>query len=211
MIESVGLRILLVALSGWVNRHQLEVIAYLRAENRVLKEHVGGRRLRLTDLQRRRLAATGHRLGRRALTEVATLVTPDTILRWRGSSSRGNGRPYDDASADRACSGEIGQLTVRMARENPTWGYRRIQGALKNLGHGVARSTIATILRAQGMAPVPRRSLELLMRGVTGAIGIAGGAKATPELSVRNDSYRTLARAKMLHEQHPVTSLLPRK
>ena len=52
---------------------------------------------------------------------------------------------------------EIRQLTVRMARENPTWGYRRIQGALKNLGHRVARSTIATILRDNGLGPVPER------------------------------------------------------
>src|SRR5713101_7936323 len=82
MIDAVRLRILLVALAGWVNRHQLEVIAYLREENRVLKEHVGGQRLKLTDIQRRRLAATGHRLGRRVLADAATLVTPDTILRW---------------------------------------------------------------------------------------------------------------------------------
>ena len=82
MLDTVRWRILLVALAGWVNRHQLEVIEYLREENRVLKEHLGGRCPRLTDPQRRRLAATGHRLGRRALTEVATLVTPDTILRW---------------------------------------------------------------------------------------------------------------------------------
>jgi putative transposase len=55
---------------------------------------------------------------------------------------------------------EIRQLTVRMARENPTWGYRRIQGALKNLGHQVARSTVATILRAHSISPVPERSLS---------------------------------------------------
>jgi len=78
MIDTIRLRILLVALSGWVNRHQHDVIDYLRQENRVLKEHLRGRRLRLTDAQRRRLAATGHRLGRRTLTDVATLVTPDT-------------------------------------------------------------------------------------------------------------------------------------
>jgi hypothetical protein len=82
MFETVRLQILLVALAGWVNRHQLEVIAYLREENRILKEHLGGRRLRFTDAQRRRLALNGQRLGRRVLDHVATLVTPDTILRW---------------------------------------------------------------------------------------------------------------------------------
>jgi hypothetical protein len=63
MFDAVLLRILLVTLAGWVNRNQLEVIEYLREENRVLKEHLGGRRLRLTDVQRRRLAMNGHRLG----------------------------------------------------------------------------------------------------------------------------------------------------
>src|SRR5580765_5048157 len=101
MIDAVRLRIVLVALAGWVNRHQLEVIEYLREENRVLKEHLDGRRLRLTDVQRRRLAVHGHRLGRNVLREVATLVTPDTILRWHRqliarkwtAERRGVGRP----------------------------------------------------------------------------------------------------------------------
>jgi putative transposase len=160
MVDAVRLRILLVALAGWVNRHQLEVITYLREENRVLKEHVGGRRLRLTDIQRRRLAATGHRLGRGVLADVATLVTPDTILRWHRQliarkwtvERRRVGRP--------GVLREIRHLSVRMARENPTWGYRRIQGALKNLGHRVARSTIATILRTHGIGPVPERPMS---------------------------------------------------
>src|SRR5216684_4319341 len=157
MIDAVRLRILLVALAGWVNRHQLEVIAYLREENRVLKEHLDGRPLRLTDAQRRRLAVNGHRLGRQALRDVATLVTPDTILRWhrqliaRKWTARRHrvGRP--------GVLHEIRQLTVRMARENPMWGYRRIQGALQNLGHHVARSTIAMMLRTAGVGPVPER------------------------------------------------------
>ena len=160
MVDAVPLRILFVALAGWVNRHQLEVIAYLREENRVLKEHLGARRLRLTDAQRRRLAMNGHRLGRQVLREVATLVTPDTILRWHRqliarkwtAARRRVGRP--------GVLREIRQLSVRMARENPTWGYRRIQGALKNLGHRVARSTIATILRTHGMGPVPERPMS---------------------------------------------------
>jgi hypothetical protein len=73
MFDAVPLRILIVTLAGWVNRHQLEVIQYLREENRIFKEHVGGRRLRLTDVQRRRLAVNGHRLGRHGLSAVATL------------------------------------------------------------------------------------------------------------------------------------------
>ena len=157
MVDAVRLRILLVALAGWVNRHQLEVIAYLREENRVLHEQLDGRRVRLTDAQRRRLATNGHRLGRQVLREVATLVTPDTILRWHRQLIA---RKWTTARPRVGRPGvlhEIRQLTLRMARENPTWGYRRIQGALKNLGHRVARSTIATMLRTAGMGPVPER------------------------------------------------------
>ena len=74
-------QLLLLTVSGWVHRHQQDVIAYLVEENRVLKEQVHGRKLRLTDDQRRRLAAKAKRLGRRALEAVATLVTPDTLMR----------------------------------------------------------------------------------------------------------------------------------
>src|SRR6516162_9913519 len=76
------LQMLLVTLAGWVNRHQQRVIEYLVEENRVLKEQVMAGRLRLTDDQRRRLAAKGHRRGRRVLRQVATIVTPDTIPWW---------------------------------------------------------------------------------------------------------------------------------
>jgi hypothetical protein len=76
------LRALLLTLSGLVNRHQAEVIAYLVEENRVLKEQIKGRALRLTDDQRRRLAAKAKVLGRKALDQVATIVTPDTLMRW---------------------------------------------------------------------------------------------------------------------------------
>jgi len=75
------LQLLLATFAGWVNRHQAQAIDYLVEENRVLKEQLGGKRLRLTDDQRRRLAAKGKILGRRLLFQVATIVTPDTILR----------------------------------------------------------------------------------------------------------------------------------
>jgi hypothetical protein len=76
------LQFLLVALAGWVNQHQRDVIDYLREENRVLREQLGPRRLRFTDAQRRRLAAKAKALGRRILMEIATIVTPDTLLAW---------------------------------------------------------------------------------------------------------------------------------
>jgi putative transposase len=151
------LQVLLVTLAGWVNRHQQQVIEYLVEENRVLREQAKGRRLRLTDDQRRRLAAKGQRLGRRVLAQVATLVTPDTILRWHRQliarkwtfEPKRLGRP--------GIMQEISSLILRMATENPAWGYSRIQGALKNLDRRVARSTIAKVLKDNGIQPAPGR------------------------------------------------------
>src|SRR5882762_9099838 len=72
----------LLLFSGWINRQQQAVIAYLREENRVLRAAYGPQRVRLTNDQRRRLAVKGKALGRRRLAGVAGIVTPDTILRW---------------------------------------------------------------------------------------------------------------------------------
>jgi putative transposase len=73
---------LVATLCGWLRHEHDNIIAFLREENRVLKARLEGRRLRLDDSERRRLAELGHRLGRRVLGQVATIVTPDTILRW---------------------------------------------------------------------------------------------------------------------------------
>jgi putative transposase len=75
-------QLLIAALGGWLHREQADVIAFLREEYRVLKARLAGQRLRFDHGERRRLAALGHRLGRRVLAQVATLVTPETILRW---------------------------------------------------------------------------------------------------------------------------------
>ena len=131
---------MLIAVAGWMNQPQQHAIEYLREENRVLREQLGGRRLRLNDDQRRRLAAKAKRLGRRLLAEIATIVTPETLLAWHrkliarkydGSGQRGAGRPRTN--------GKIETLVVRMAEENRDWGYRRILGALSNLGYQLAR------------------------------------------------------------------------
>jgi hypothetical protein len=147
------------ALCGWIKREPHEVVAYLQEENRVLRAHLRGRRLRLSDQERRRLAVLGHQLGRATLTHVATIATADTILRWhreltvrRCVHAQGqSGRPRVQA--------RVRILIVRMVTENPTWGYTRIQGALKNVGHSVGRSSIARILREQGIPPSGQRPM----------------------------------------------------
>lgn len=148
-----------ITISGWMNQHQQRVVDYLLEENRVLREQMGGRRMRFNDDQRRRLAVKAKTLGRKLLARVATIVTPETLLTWHrkliaekydGSACRRPGRPRTVA--------EVEALVVRMAEENRNWGYRRIQGALANLGHLLAHNTIAGILKLHGIDPAPERS-----------------------------------------------------
>ena len=149
--------LLVIALAGWLNRQQQAVIDYLIEENRVLKEQLEGKRLRFTDEQRIRLAVKAKVLGRRALDELETLVTPDTLLAWHRTliaqkwtyARKGPGRPR--------VAQEITELVLRMARENTSWGYDRIQGALANLGHVIAPNTVKTILKRHGIEPAPER------------------------------------------------------
>jgi putative transposase len=166
------LRALLAALVGWLERQQQEALAYLIEENRILRGQLRGRRLRLSDDDRRRLAVRGHRLGRRGLRQVATIVTPDTILRWHRQLIARKWTYAKGRSGRPGVLAEIRRLVVRMAEENPTWGYTRIRGALKNVGHRVGRSTIARILKAQGIPPVPERptSWQTFLRAHWGAI-----------------------------------------
>ena len=152
------LQFIILLVAGWVNRHQQDVIEYLKEENRVLRQQLGERRLVLTDDQRRRLAVKGKALGTDLLKEFAGIVTPDTILRWYrrlvarkydGSLRRGPGRPRTVP--------EIADLVVRIATENPRFGYTRIRDALSNLGHEVGRNTIKRILAEHGIEPAPER------------------------------------------------------
>ena len=115
-------RFVLLAVAGWMNQQQLELIEYLREENRVLREQLGGRRVRFNDDQRRRLATKAKGLGRKILAEMGTLVTPETLLAWHrkliaqkydGSARRSPGRPR--------IASEIEVLVVRLAEENRDW------------------------------------------------------------------------------------------
>src|SRR2546425_6044642 len=119
VLDATSLRWLVV---GWLDQRQQQAVAYLIEENRILRGHVRGR-LRLTDEERRRLARHGHRLGRRRLGEIATIVTHDTILRWHRQLIA---RKWTCARrrGGRSCVlVEIRRLAPRMAEENPKWGY----------------------------------------------------------------------------------------
>ena len=145
-------------ISGSVDEELLLRNEYLVAENRVLRNQLQGR-LRLTDGERRSLAEIGKRLGKQALDEVASIVNPDTVLGWHrrlvakkfdGSKNRQYpGRPRVDA--------DIEELVVRLAKENKSWGYDRIAGALANLGHEVADQTVGNILKRHGIPFAPER------------------------------------------------------
>ena len=137
--------LLVISLAGWLNRQQQSIIDYLIEENRVLKEQLGDRRLRFTDRQRRRLAVKAKAVGREDLYQLDTLVTPDTLLAWHRKliaqkwtyPRRRPGRP--------SINQELTELVVRIARENQSWGYDRIQGALSNLGYKISASSVGNI------------------------------------------------------------------
>jgi transposase InsO family protein len=150
---------LVVSIAGWINQHQHHIIEYLVEENRFLRTQLGKRRMRFNDDQRRRLATNAKKIGRKVLEQIATIVTPDTLLAWHrkliakkydGSAHRTVGRS--------TTTKDITTIVLRMAQENRGWGYLRIQGALANLGHRLARNTIANILKRHGIEPAPERS-----------------------------------------------------
>ncbi|MGB5584036.1 MAG: helix-turn-helix domain-containing protein [Gammaproteobacteria bacterium] len=131
---------------------------YLAAKNRILKAQLKTP-LRLTDAERMTLAEIAHRLGRKALEDVANVVKPDTLLGWYrrliarkfdGSKSRRYpGRPRIDD--------EIEQWVVCMAKENSDWGYDRIVGAMANLGYRLSDQTVGNILQRHAIPPAPER------------------------------------------------------
>ena len=166
-----------VVFAGWLNRHQQRVLDYLREENRILKRQLGRRKLRLTDDDRVRLAVRGIALGRSLLDEFASIVTPETILRWHRQLVAKKWT-FPSRHPDRKLLMQrIAELAARFARENSSWGYDRIQGALENLGHVVAPNTIKRILKRWGIDPAPERAKRTSWRQFlrTHAASIAAG------------------------------------
>jgi putative transposase len=161
--------------AGWVHRHQLIVIEFLQAENRLLKERLPGRRIRFTDAERALLARKAKPVGRRAVLELDTIVSPDTLLRWHRrlvaqkwnfAERRGVGRP--------GIMGHISELIVRMAHENRGWGYTRIQGALANLDHRVGRDDCQRVEAQRYGAITGAQPNDVLVHLSQGALEGAG-------------------------------------
>ena len=149
---------ILAYITGTVDQELLLRNEYLATENRILKAQLKGRLL-LTEAERATLGEIGHRLGRKALADVANAAKPDTILGWY---RRLVARKFDGSKQRRSpgrprVERELEELVVRMARENRDWGYDRIVGALSNLGHQLSDETVGNILRRRGIAPAPQR------------------------------------------------------
>jgi transposase len=131
---------------------------YLVAENRILRNQIDGR-VPLTDSKRRELAEIDAKLGKPALAEIATIAQPDTILAWH--------RKFTDQKVDLSkpprsvgrprVAPEIEEWVIRMACENRSWGYDRIQGSLKHLGYSISDQIVGNILKRHGIPPAPER------------------------------------------------------
>src|SRR5215813_2940823 len=151
-------KILLAYITGSVDQELLLRNEYLVTENRLLRTQIKGR-IRLSDGERKTLAEIGKKLGKQTLKEVASIVSPDTILAWHrklvaqkcdGSQQRkAPGRPTIDP--------ELEALVVRLAQENRSWGYDRIVGALANLGYTISDQSVGNILKRHGIPPAPER------------------------------------------------------
>src|SRR5262249_5061876 len=149
---------LLAYVTGTINQELLLRNEYLAAENRILRGQIKGRLL-LSDGEKVTLAEIAHRLGRMALEDVAATAKPNTILGWYRKliANKFNGSRFRKRVGRPRVAEEIQRLVVRMANENPSWGYDRIVGALANLGHRLSDQTVGNILRRHGLSPAPKR------------------------------------------------------
>ena len=135
------------------------------AENRILRNQIDGR-VQLTDSERKELSEIGAKLGKKALAEIATVAQPDTILAWNRKVAnqptdtykrpKSVGRPRVDQ--------EIEDWVLRMARENQSWGYDRIQGSLNHLGFTTSDQTVGNILKRHSISPAPERKKTMTWR-----------------------------------------------
>jgi len=149
---------MLAYITGAVDQELLLRNEYVAAKNRILRAKIKGRLL-WSDAEKATLAEIARRLGRKALAEVASAAQPDTLLRWYGEliARKFNGSKFRKSLGRPSMDEEIERLVVRIARENPSWGYDRIVGAMANLGHKISDETVGNILRRHDIPPAPKR------------------------------------------------------
>ena len=169
MIDVSALRMLLLTVTSWLDRQEREILAYLIEENRVLRRQLGGRRPRLTDDDRRLLAARAYRLGRQVLREIATIVAPDTLLRWHRRLIARKWTYAKKGTSRRGVLAEIRQLVRRIAEENPTWLHADPRCAQER---GPPRRTINDCTDAAGARHPARAGASDIVANVSaGALG----------------------------------------
>src|SRR5713101_2727886 len=134
---------LLASITGTVDQELLLRNEYLVTEKRILRTQLTGR-VRLSDGERKTLAAIGTKLSKQAWAEVAHIVTPDTILAWHRKlvAQKFDGSQQRKAAGRPKIDKELEALVVRMAQENRSWGSDRIVGALANLGSTMSDQTV---------------------------------------------------------------------
>jgi transposase len=128
-----------------------------------LRNQIKGRRVQLTDAERKTLAEIDQKLGRQVLEKIATVAKSDTILGWHrtlAAQTCGSSQPRKALGRPRITQ-ELEALVVRMARENRSWGYDRIVGAVANLGYRISDQTVGNILKRHGIPPVPERKTTM--------------------------------------------------
>jgi len=148
---------MLAYITGSVNEDLLRRIEYLLEENRVLRNQIQSRVL-LTDHERRTLAEKAIALGK-LMADTVTIVSPATILKWhrRLVAKKFDGSRFRKRHGRPPINTELEDLVVRLARQNPAWGYDRIVGAVHNLGYNICDQTVGNILQRNGLGPAPER------------------------------------------------------
>ena len=148
---------MLAYVTGEIEESLLRKIEYLIEENRVLRNQIE-KRILLTDAERRILAEKAVALGK-LMADTVTIVKPATLLKWhrRLVAKKFDGSKFREKAGRLPVIPEIEALVIRMAKDNPSWGYDRIAGAISNLGHQISDQTVGNILKRNGIAPSPER------------------------------------------------------
>jgi transposase InsO family protein len=148
---------MLAYITGSVNEDLLRRIECLLEENRVLRNQIQ-KRILLTDSERCTLAEKAVALGK-LMADTVTIVKPETILKWhrRLVAQKFDGSRFRKRHGRPLIVAETEELVVRLARDNPAWGYDRIAGAVRNLGHRISDQTVGNILLRNGLGASPER------------------------------------------------------